>query len=63
MSQSNHSIGRLKEGNFQTYPFSNSDESQKLSIQEDAEGGIWVLSPLDGLFYFDKSKNQFEKKG
>ena len=62
MSQSNHSIGRFKDGVFQTYPFSISSEAQKLSIQEDAKGGIWVLSPLDGLFYFNKSKNQFEKK-
>lgn len=62
VSQSNHSVGSLKDGIFQTYPFSASDEEQILSIQEDNNGGIWVLSPMDGLFLFNKDKDAFEKK-
>ncbi len=62
LTQSNHSIGRLQQGDFKTYRFSKTDEAQKLAIHEDSKGGIWVLSPLDGLFYFDKTTNTFEKK-
>jgi len=62
LTQSNHSIGRLQKGDFKTYPFSKTNKAQKLSIHEDSKGGIWVLSPLDGLFYFDKATKTFEKK-
>jgi ligand-binding sensor domain-containing protein len=62
ISQSNHSIGRFQQGDFQKYPFSKTDKEQKLAIQEDAEGDIWVLSPLDGLFRFNNTSNAFEKK-
>ncbi len=62
ISQSNHSIGRFEEGVFKSYPFSRSTDAQKLSIQEDADGGVWALSPLDGLFYFNKTTNTFEKR-
>lgn len=62
LSQSNHSIGRWQKGKFETYHFSENDKEQKLTIQEDAEGDIWVLSPLDGLFRFNSSSNTFEKK-
>ena len=62
LTQSNHSIGRLQEGDFKTYRFSKTNKAQKLAIHEDSMGGIWVLSPLDGLFYFDKATNTFEKK-
>ena len=62
MSQSDHSIGRLQESGFKTYRFSSSDHVQKLAIHEDANGGIWVLSPLDGLFFFDETADAFEKK-
>jgi ligand-binding sensor domain-containing protein len=62
LTQSNHSIGRLQKGNFKTFRFSKSDKAQKLAIQKDREGVIWVLSPLDGLFYFDESSNTFIKK-
>ena len=62
LTQSNHSIGRLQEGDFKTYRFSKTNKAQKLAIHEDSKGGIWVLSPLDGLFYFDKATNTFEKK-
>ncbi len=62
ISQSNHSIGRLQEDGFKTYRFSRSNKAQKLVIQKDSKGGIWALSPLDGLFYFDKSTDSFEKK-
>ncbi|MGB5499272.1 MAG: hypothetical protein WBM77_10120, partial [Maribacter sp.] len=62
LSQSNHSIGRLQQGDFKTYGFSKSNKAQKLAIHKDPKGGIWVLSPLDGLFYFDKAANTFEKK-
>jgi len=62
LSQSNHSIGRLQQGDFKTYQFSKTNKAQKLAIHEDSKGGIWVLSPLDGLFYFDKTTNTFEKK-
>lgn len=63
LSQSNHSIGRLQQGDFETFDFSETTKEQKLAIQEDSKGGIWVLSPLDGLFFFDKTTNAFEKKG
>jgi ligand-binding sensor domain-containing protein len=62
LTQSNHSIGRLQQGDFKTYQFSDTNKAQKLAIHEDSKGGIWVLSPLDGLFYFDKATNTFEKK-
>jgi len=62
LTQSNHSIGRLQQGDFKTYRFSKTDKAQKLAIHEDSKGGIWVLSPLDGLFYFNKATNTFEKK-
>ena len=62
LTQSNHSIGRLQQGEFETYRFSKTNKAQKLAIHEDSKGGIWVLSPLDGLFYFDKATNNFEKK-
>ncbi|WP_297707437.1 GAF domain-containing protein [uncultured Eudoraea sp.] len=62
LTQSNHSIGRLQQGDFKTYPFSKTNKAQKLAIHEDLKGGIWVLSPLDGLFYFDKATKTFEKK-
>ncbi|MCW5515858.1 GAF domain-containing protein [Muriicola sp. Z0-33] len=62
LTQSNHSIGRWKDGKFNSYPFSKTDKPQKLALQKDASGGIWALSPLDGLFYFDKTANSFEKK-
>jgi hypothetical protein len=42
--------------------FSKASKEQQLSIQEDSQGGIWVLSPLDGLFLFEKANNTFEKK-
>ena len=62
LTQSNHSIGRLQQGDFKTYRFSKTNKAQKLAIHKDSKGGIWVLSPLDGLFYFDKATNTFEKK-
>ncbi|NNJ89169.1 MAG: hypothetical protein HKP53_07190 [Eudoraea sp.] len=62
LAQSNHSVGRLQEGDFKTYRFSKTIKAQKLAIHKDSEGGIWVLSPLDGLFYYDKTTNTFEKK-
>ena len=62
LTQSNHTIGRFQQGGFNTYRFSKTKKSQKLAIHKDSKGGIWVLSPLDGLFYFDKTTNTFEKK-
>ena len=62
LSQSSHSIGLLRQGVFKTFDFSQSSKEQKLAIQKDTNGGIWVLSSLDGLFYFDESSNDFEKK-
>ena len=62
LTQSNHSIGRLQKGDFKTYRFSKTNKAQQLAIHEDSKGGIWVLSTLDGLFYFEKSTNTFEKK-
>ncbi|MGB5361250.1 MAG: hypothetical protein WBN27_15025 [Eudoraea sp.] len=62
LTQSNHSVGRLQQEDFKTYPFSKTDKAQKLGIHKDSKGGIWVLSSLDGLFYFDKAANTFKKK-
>lgn len=62
LSQSNHSIGKWQDGVFKTYHFSTSSKAQKISIQEDDKGNIWVLSPLDGLFLFDDSNDSFSKK-
>ncbi|MEM6379191.1 MAG: hypothetical protein AAF705_13330, partial [Bacteroidota bacterium] len=61
LSQSNHSTGRWQDGDFKVYPFSKSDKAQKLAIQEDSNGHIWVLSPVDGLFRLDPEVNEFEK--
>jgi len=61
-SQSNHSIGRLRQGEFKTYRFSKTEKAQQLAIQQDSAGGIWALSPLDGLFLFNTSTDSFEKK-
>ncbi len=62
ISQSNHTIGRISEEGFKTFRFNESDQAQTLSMQADSENGIWVLSPLDGLFYFNESTDSFEKK-
>ncbi|WP_297696467.1 GAF domain-containing protein [uncultured Eudoraea sp.] len=62
ISQSNHSIGRLHKDGYKTYRFSKTNKSQKLAIEEDSNGGIWVLSPLDGLFFFNTTADSFEKK-
>ena len=62
LSQSNHSVARLRSGVFETYPFSESDQAQVVAMHHDEQGGIWALSPLDGLFFFDPSTNAFEKK-
>ncbi len=62
ISQSNHSIGRLSREGYKTYPFSSSDTAQKLELQEDAEGVIWALSPLDGLFLFNPDTDSFTQQ-
>lgn len=62
LSQSNHSVGRWLNGEFKTYHFSKIQSPQSLSLQEDAKGNIWALSPLDGLFVFNQSTNAFEKR-
>jgi len=62
LSQSNHCMGNLRQGDFKTYQFSKTSKKQKLSIQKDLNGGIWILSALDGLFYFDNNSSTFEKK-
>lgn len=62
LAQSNHSIGRLQKGNFKTYPFPKSKKEQKLAMDLDSKGVIWVLSPVSGLFHFDKTTDTFVKK-
>jgi ligand-binding sensor domain-containing protein len=62
LAQSNHSIGKLQEGDFESYSLSQTEKEQKLAIQEDSRGRIWVLSPLSGLFLFDKATQTFKKK-
>ena len=61
VSQSNHSIGHLQGKTFTAHRFSKSEKAQKLAIQEDSQGGIWALSPLDGLFFFDAAQQAFQK--
>lgn len=62
LSQSNHSIGRLHQGEFKTYRFSKTDKAQQLAIHQDKTGEIWVLSSLDGLFRFNEATDSFEKR-
>ena len=62
LSQSNHAIGRINGKQFQNFPFSDVDKAQTLAIQEDPNNGIWVLSPIDGLFHFNTATDTFEKK-
>jgi len=62
LSQSNHSIGKWTDGELKTYHFSNTNIAQKLAIQEDSFGNIWVLSALDGLFRYNPNTDAFEKK-
>ncbi len=62
LSQSNHRIGQWNGDEFKTFSFSQSTQAQKLAIQEDSEGRIWVLSAIDGLFLFDRTANGFKKK-
>ena len=59
LSQSNHSIGRFQNDQFDTFHFSESENAQKIVLRSDANGTLWALSPLDGLFYFDKASNSF----
>ncbi|MEM1260731.1 MAG: hypothetical protein AAGH81_19560, partial [Bacteroidota bacterium] len=61
-SQSNHSIGRLYQGQFSTHRFSKTENAQQLAISQDTNGGIWALSPLEGLFRFNPTTDSFEKK-
>lgn len=62
MSQSNHSLARWQAGTVENYPFSSSEQAQKMALPVDRNGGLWALSPLDGLFFFDRAANAFEKK-
>ncbi|MEO0573620.1 MAG: hypothetical protein AAF039_18100 [Bacteroidota bacterium] len=62
LSQSNHSIGRLYQGQFTTYRFSKTEKAQQFALSQDTNGGIWALSPLEGLFSFNEATNSFEKK-
>ncbi len=62
ISQSNHSIGQWNQEGFTNHRFSTVDKAQQLAIQEDSSGGIWVLSPLEGLFYFEPEAQVFQKK-
>ncbi|HKK76154.1 MAG TPA: two-component regulator propeller domain-containing protein [Saprospiraceae bacterium] len=62
ISQSNHRMGHLKNGVFKSYTFPESDKAQKLAIQKDAEGNIWVLSALSGLFLLDETTDRFQKR-
>ncbi|MBT8394430.1 MAG: hypothetical protein KJN66_06220, partial [Bacteroidia bacterium] len=57
-----HSIGKWQDGEFKTYRFSKSQKAQKLALFEDSKGSIWVLSPTDGLFVFEKTTDTFKKK-
>ncbi len=62
LSQSNHSMGRFYQGQFKTYRFSKTEKAQQLAIHQDMTGGIWALSPLDGVFLFNPDTDSFEKK-
>lgn len=62
LSQSNHSVASWRNGQFRTYPFSDSEKEQRLAIQMDSEGRIWALSPTDGLFVFNDETDSFEQK-
>ncbi|MCA0133111.1 GAF domain-containing protein [Winogradskyella sp. D23] len=62
ISQSNHSIGKWHDNSFETYCFTDSENAQNIVLQEDSQGGIWALSPLDGLYLYNPSTNKFDKK-
>jgi ligand-binding sensor domain-containing protein len=62
ISQSNHCIGRFRDGAYETYSFSRSPEARHLALAEDSQRKLWTLSPLDGLFCFNEKLNEFEKK-
>ena len=62
MAQSDHSIGHYTPAGFTAYPFTKTEKSQKLALHKDKEGNLWVLSPLEGLYRFDKNKKTFDKK-
>ncbi|MCA0151651.1 ligand-binding sensor domain-containing protein [Winogradskyella vincentii] len=62
LSNSNHVIGKWQDGRYESHSFSSSTAAQQLEIQEDSKQGIWILSPLDGLFKLNNSTNRFEKK-
>ena len=62
ISQSNHSIAKLSNGDFKVYPFTKSEQAQHFTIQIDQDNVPWVLSPLDGLFRYDENTDQFESK-
>ena len=62
LSQSNHSIGRWQDEEFQSFHFSKTTKAQKIELHEDLNGDVWALSTIDGLFKFNESANNFEKK-
>ncbi|MDF1695302.1 MAG: hypothetical protein P1U56_05695 [Saprospiraceae bacterium] len=62
VSQSNHSIGRLQNNTFKVYRFSDAKKAQKIAFANGKQGDIWALSPLDGLFKYNPTKDIFEKK-
>ena len=62
LSQSNHSVGRLTEDGYQSYPFSPAEEQEHISLFKAPNGNIWALSRHDGLFVFNEEKNSFAKK-
>lgn len=61
LSQSNHSLGRYTNGTFKTYHFSTSAKPQHITLRQEPNGLLWALSPLDGLFQYDRLNDVFEK--
>ncbi len=61
ISNSDHSVGRFSANGYQVYRFSPSDTEQHISILLDPKGQIWVLSPMDGLFFFNRSRKEFDE--
>ncbi len=62
ISESNHGVSKYQDESLKSFPFSKSTSSQHISIEEDKDGRIWILSPIDGLFQYNEENDSFDKE-